>query len=561
MTPRRPAVMGAIAFVLGTLGGLHWGDAGRGAWIALGVVFILSFVPRRPSPRLWLRYSFCLFLGWALAAGPGNRLRASQMRLEEAADAESRVTVQGEVVGTIRTSPASRGETCYRFMLNRLDLLADDRREPLPRLAISVSWYGPSRPDGQNPVPRLGERWRMTGALHRTRRSLVAGNGAGPSNTIRFFMISRARASTRELRPTSGWQAWLEGCRRVAAGRLAAGIEKHADEVKLIQAMMLGYRSEIPRSLNRAFRQSGTIHIFAISGLHIVVLAALLTFAVARLGVPRRLWIVPLAPILALYIVATGGQPSALRAGVMAGLYLLAPLLGRRPDSLTILAVSAVLLLLVDPLQILDLGFILSFMMVLGLIILAGPTTRCVRRLVRVERLVRTVELMNQQGGDLALSKWRLRGRSLGVKLATSATELFGVSLAAWLVSLPLTAYYFGFFPTYSLLANLLVIPLSSLVMLLASLSLVVASVSAHLGVFCNQGVWLGTALMKQTAVTVTGWPLASFKCSMSLAGVVIWYVAIWGLAWREARAHAKATSDATWMETVRDEKQAGTTS
>jgi hypothetical protein len=47
----------------------------------------------------------------------------------------------------------------------------------------------------------------------------------------------------------------------------------------------------------------------------------------------------------------------------------------------------------------------------------------------------------------------------------------------------------------------------------------------------------------------------------MSLAGVVIWYVAIWGLAWREARAHAKATSDATWMETVRDEGQAGTTS
>jgi competence protein ComEC len=240
----------------------------------------------------------------------------------------------------------------------------------------------------------------------------------------------------------------------------------------------------------------------------------------------------------------------------MSGIYLLAPLLGRRPDTLTTLAVSAVVLLLANPLQILDLGFILSFMMVLGLIILAGPSGRLTRRLLRVDRLAQRVELVNEQGGEASGPVWRQALRQTGLALAESVAGLLGVSTAAWLISIPLTAYAFGYFSTYSLLANLVVVPLSSLVMLLASLSLLVASVAAPLCLLCNQGVWLGTALMKQIALTVTGWPHATLAWRPPFGLVILWYGVLWTLAWREARAHARAESDATWIETVRDQGQ-----
>jgi competence protein ComEC len=389
----------------------------------------------------------------------------------------------------------------------------------------------------------------MQGTLHRSRRALLARASGEADGGLPLLLISRARASTRLAAPgMDGWRQWLETRRRTAADRLAAGIEAHPDDLSLIQAMMLGYRRAMPRALNQAFRVSGTIHIFAISGLHVVVIAALLTFAVARLGVPRHLWILPLAPILALYIVATGGQPSALRAGLMAGLYLLAPLLGRRPDTLTTLAVSAVLLLLVNPLQILELGFILSYMMVLGLIIMSGPTTRLVRRFAGIDRLVERVDLMNRLGGELAAPAWRARLRALGVRLLERITELAAVSLAAWLVSAPLTAFYFGFFPAYSLLANLLVVPISSLVMLLASLSLLLGSLSLQLNILCNQAVWLATALMRTIAVEIAAWPHASVRATIPLGGVILWYGVIWGLAAHATRRHTRRVGDATWL-------------
>ncbi|NLF21564.1 MAG: ComEC/Rec2 family competence protein [Lentisphaerae bacterium] len=552
MTARRPAVAGSIALVMGTLGGLHTGDTASSAWIVLALAGLVSLLPAAARLRFALRVCACGLLGWALAGAPGARMHAARAHLEAAADLRQRVALRGEVVGSVRSQPASRGEICRRFVLSRLELAVGDGWIPLPRQAVAVRWYGPAHAAPGSSAPALGERWRMQGTLHRSRRALLARASGEAGGGLPLLLISRARASRHLAPPAASWRQWMETRRRTAADRLAAGIEAHPDDLALIQAMMLGYRRAMPRPLSQAFRVSGTIHIFAISGLHVVVIAALLTFAVARLGVPRHLWIVPLAPILALYIVATGAQPSALRAGLMAILYLLAPLLGRRPDALTTLAVSAVLLLLVNPVQILDLGFVLSYMMVLGLIIMAGPTTRLVRRLAGIDRLVERADLMNRLGGELGAPAWRARLRTLGVRLLERFTDLAAVSLAAWLVSAPLSAYYFGFFPAYSLLANLLVVPLSSLVMLLASLSLLLGSLSLPLNILCNQTVWLATALMRSIAVGIASWPCAAVRVTIPLGGVILWHGVVWSLAGHEARRHARRAGDATWLAQAR---------
>ena len=555
MPVRRPAFLCATGFVAGTLGGLYWGDVHHAAWPALATA-ILATIPLRHYPRArgWLIICAALLLGWALATRPGDRLRAGRARLAAAADAGARITVVGEVAGIPRVKKASRGEVCHRFTIIRIELVEGDRRTALPRIPISVHWYGSASPDAPHPIP--GERWRLTGRLQWARRGLFA-SGAERAQSIRFLMFSRARASEHQPPPATGWRAWLETRRRIAADRLAAGIGEHPDEVLLIQGMMLGYRGEMPRHLTRAFRHTGTIHVFAISGLHVVVIAAVLTFVVARLGVPRQYWILPLAPLLTIYIIGTGAQPSALRAGLMSGIYLLAPLLGRRPDTLTTLSVSAIVLLLVNPLQILDLGFVLSFMMVLGLIILAGPATQLTRRLLRVDRLAERVTLINEHGGEAAGSVWRRLLRQAGLALAESLAGLLAVSTAAWLISIPLTANTFGYFSTYSLLANMAVVPLSSLVMMLASMSLLAASIAMPLCILCNQAVWLLTALMKEIALMIAGWPHATHPWRVPFSVVVLWYAFLWALVQRGERARTRAASDATWIEEVRDQQQA----
>ena len=142
--------------------------------------------------------------------------------------------------------------------------------------------------------------------------------------------------------------------------------------------------------------------------------------------------------------------------------------------------------------------------------------------------------------------------RAVGVRLLERITALAAVSLAAWLVSAPLTAYYFGFFSAYSLLANLLVVPISSLVMLLASLSLLLGSLSLPLNILCNQTVWLATALMRSIAVGIASWPCAAVRVTIPLGGVILWHGVVWSLAGHEARRHARRAGDATWLAQAR---------
>lgn len=552
MGPRRPAATATVACILGMLGGLHWGDGGGRAWPALAIAMALTFLLRRRAMRRWARCGIFIFFGWALAGHAGDRLRASRAELSAAADARQHVILCGEVAGNVRASRASRGETRHRFVLNRLELQREDgSRAVLPQTAVSVMWYGPDAATG-SPVPRTGDRWEMSGRLHNARPR----RGAGRASDIRHVLISRARSSQQETRPLGGVGAWLERHRRAAAGRLAAGIGDHPEEVQLIQAMLLGYRRAIPRPLNRAFRESGTIHVFAISGLHVVAIAAVLTFVVARLGVPRSLWIVPLAPLLTLYIIGTGAQPSAVRAGLMAILYLLAPLFGRRPDALTTLGVSAFILLGLNPLLLIDLGFVLSYAMVLGLVVMAGPTTRLFHRLLRLDRLKQTVELLNAQGGELARPRWRAQMRYTGYKAFEWTTNLAAVSLASWLVSMPLTSFYFGYFSTYSVVANLFIVPLSTVVMTFACMSLVLTSLWTGLGLACNQVACVATGAMKRVALTATAWPHASVPFETPLVLMLTWYGLLWFLTRLVSRRRVRGAPDGAWLEQVRDKRE-----
>jgi competence protein ComEC len=269
-----------------------------------------------------------------------------------------------------------------------------------------------------------------------------------------------------------------------AARILCIGIEDYPDYMATINSLLLGYRSQMPQDAYRAYAATGTIHIFAIDGFHIVVQAAVIIFALGAFGIPRTRWILFLAPMLILYTVMTGLPPSALRACVMAIIFWSAPLLGRRNDVYSALAASAILILAFVPSDFMSLGFILSYVVVLGLVLLYPVFARPLQKLFAPDPLRLQPE-----------PRWILFLRTCWSHLSV----LLATSLAAWLVSAPLTAYYFQMFSLIALAGNLIAMPLASLMIVTGALSLVFGSCIEFLADVFNHANLALAFLMKRS--------------------------------------------------------------
>ena len=207
---------------------------------------------------------------------------------------------------------------------------------------------------------------------------------------------------------------------------LSAVYERYAGEgAGLLQAMILGERWRLPDDVYTGFRETGMAHLLAISGLHVGFLAACLWWVFRRLRLGAKGAFFCLLGILPVYAVLTGAGVSVLRATVMALIVAGGRAHTRRPDILNSLCVAGLCILIFRPLDILDVGFQLSFCALLGLILLM-PLFR---------RLFHCLPL-------------RLN-------------DLLSMSLAAQIGVAPVLAWHFHGIAPASLIANLLLIPLA----------------------------------------------------------------------------------------------------
>jgi len=357
-------------------------------------------------------------------------------------------SVEGIVLEDVIPAPAGHGGRPRSRALLQVDTLwMGDEATAIQEFPLLVSLYGVPEI-----LPRYGERWRVTGALGQDR------------GTGRWRLQSSAVRLVRTQRASATWDNRMQQIRRRAADILAYGAEDLTLETGVVHAFLLGYRSSLPSSSRRTFIATGTLHMFAISGMHVAILVSLLVFAAGLCRIPRTCWCFGLAPLVMLYADVTGGAASALRAGVMGCVYLLAPTLGRRSDVISALALSAILIVGWKPSQLLDIGFILSFAVVAGILVLVPLLDALLLRYLQPDPLV-PPELAGPPAGWQVLLLWTGR--------------MMSVSLAAWLTSVPLSRYFFGQFSPIALVANLLVSPLSFLIMVTGCLSLLVGALGA----------------------------------------------------------------------------------
>lgn len=210
-------------------------------------------------------------------------------------------------------------------------------------------------------------------------------------------------------------------------------------EAALMQAMVLGERLNIPKFLKDIFAQTGTAHILAISGLNVGIVVAVLFLVLRMLPGPVIVTYLLTMVFITLYVLLTGASPSVVRAGIMSVVFLTSFVIERETDSINSLSFAALLLLVIDPQNIFDIGFQLSFLSVLTILLFYPLFMSLVKPFLK-------------------------KYPNPALKFLC---ESFAVSLAATLGVAGLIAYYFQIVTPVSLVANIFVVPLSTLALIL----------------------------------------------------------------------------------------------
>ena len=209
------------------------------------------------------------------------------------------------------------------------------------------------------------------------------------------------------------------------------------DEFAVAAAILLGYDDTLPTELRQKYVAAGSMHILCVSGMHVGVIFMVFTYMLGFLS-KRKRWqhILKQSLLLLLiwfYALLAGLAPSILRSTIMLSFVILGEMLNRNGVLLNSLAASAFLLLCIDPANLLNVGFLLSYCAVIGIVVIQKPLYRLVF------------------------------SRS---KLVDKIWELTSVTLSAQIATAPLSIYYFHQFPTYFWLSNLFMGPISTIVIM-----------------------------------------------------------------------------------------------
>lgn len=206
-------------------------------------------------------------------------------------------------------------------------------------------------------------------------------------------------------------------------------------ELAVVSALVLGYKDDIDKQLKRSYSSAGAMHVLAVSGLHvgiIFILVSRLFFFLQHRKYGKYILLLLLLASLWFYALLTGLSPSVLRAATMFSFVSVGKTFSRNTSFFNTLAVSAFFLLLVNPYMIMEVGFQLSYLAVIGIVV---------------------------------FYPWFYELFTFRYKIPDYIWSITSVSLAAQLVTFPLSLLYFHQFPSYFLLSNLVVIPLATIIL------------------------------------------------------------------------------------------------
>jgi ComEC/Rec2-related protein len=406
--------------------------------------------------------TIALFFAWhagLLTHGPGAELAAR-------IPAEGRVV---QAVGCVNEEPAQ--DSPFQIQLETLTLGAETVKTSA---LVRVRWMGP--------LPRYGDRVQLDGDLHPITPPRNPGVFDSPKIWHRqgvYGQLSvRYPNETRLLARDCGspFIARAYALRHWMERTLALDLDDSPELTALIQSMVLGSRGDSLADAKKLFQYTGTLHLFAVSGMNVAMLAGVCIWVLQALGVRRRVMVCLVIPLLWVYCYATGLAASSLRATVMATVWLAGFLIDRPALSWNTLGAATLILLAWDPNQFFTAGFQLSFGMTAMLLGFAGRTQW-------------KLNTLTQPDPFLPRALWS-RGLVWRCWAARQFTGALAVSSVAWIGSTPLMIYYFHLWSPSTVPANLFAVAIAWIMMILGLASVVAGAFWQGLAVIFNNANW-----------------------------------------------------------------------
>ncbi len=414
----------------------------------LVLVPALLFAKFRP----WLVWPLLALAGWCNLACRTAVVSPNDLRALLGNDAAI-ATVHGRLAETPRLKIAERGDTETARSLATVRVTEICRDEAWRPATGDIQVGTPA------PLPGsffAGQPVEISGVIARPSPPLAAG-----MFDYRDYLQTRGIYYQLKAGSTNDWRVlppmrlqppltdrFLSWSKRT----LALGLPVEDEPLRLLWAMTLGWRTAFTGDIGDPFLRAGTMHLFAIDGLRIVLISGMLVTLLRVLQLSRGWCGLVAIPVIWFYSAATGWEPSAIRASVMMTLVLGGWALKRPGDTVNSLAAAAFVILLWDPRQLFEASFQLSFFVVLVIALMLPPLNRIADRLLQPDPLLPR-EL---------LPRWR---RALISTLRLLA-RYCALSFAAWAGSIPLSARYFHLFSPVSTPANIVAVPLGTLALM-----------------------------------------------------------------------------------------------
>src|SRR5438067_1022670 len=322
-------------------------------------------------------------------------------------------------IGCVITEPKIAPSGFASFLLKLDTIEFEGRRQPT-RAVWQVRWKGD---------PEFGDELKLFGIAEVIEpprnpgefdmRSYLASHDVRRMLFVRYIedgTLIRRGGGNPILRLAQKSRAWMQNA-------LCRGLENAPEVQNFLSGIVLGLRHQTPEDIEEPFQQTGTLHLFAVAGLHVGIVAALLWMLATIARLPRKWATALIIPSILFYAAVTGLHVSSVRAAVMTSILLGGFFFERKVFVLNSLAAAAFFLLCWDTNELFSTGFQLSFSVVGAIILFADPLFRALRR---------------WGAPDPFLPRNLLRGPRHLLQSGFERLCVGGsVSLAAWLGSLP----------------------------------------------------------------------------------------------------------------------------
>jgi competence protein ComEC len=464
--PRQPFVGLALMAAIGIVVADYFPIAARDWWLA-GAIFAalaisLFLWPRLGSTYLVVGAGFFLLHSLRIGDTPGLQL---------ASDLTDRPRVV-RAVGFVTSEPkiTSNGFATFLFELESMEFEGKLYRTNATLLA---RWRG---------NPEFGDELKLFGVAEPIEpprnpgefdmRSYLARQDVRRSLFVRYAedgVLIRKGAGNPILRAAQESRVWVQSV-------ICRGLDDSPEVQNFLSGIALGLRHQTPEDIEEPFQQTGTLHLFAVAGLHVGIVARLLWILATVTRLSRKWATSLIIPLLLFYAAMTGLHVSSVRAAVMSSILLAGFFFEQKVFALNSLAAAAFFLLCWNTNEFFSTGFQLSFAVVGAIVLLTDPLSNWLRQFGVTDPFLPR---------NLVSASRRAIGN--GYEFICRGGS---VSLAAWFGSLPLILWYFHLITPSSVYANLMVVPIAFFILAIALLSVVTAPIAPAVSVIFNNANW-----------------------------------------------------------------------